>query len=90
MAKDRRKRYPHPDELILDLESLLVGESPKMARQRIESAMLQDLAEGEADEEEEEDDTPEGPPGGAWLWIGILGGALVLSLIVNLILLIKK
>jgi len=90
MTKDRKKRYRHPDELIIDLESLLNGESPKMARQRIEAAMLQDLAEGEADEEEEDEDTPEGPPGGAWLWIGILGGALVLSLIVNLILLIKK
>src|SRR5207244_4514018 len=31
MAKDRRKRYPTPDDLILDLECLLHGEPPKLA-----------------------------------------------------------
>jgi serine/threonine-protein kinase len=92
MAKNRRKRYRSPDDLIIDLECLLNGEPPKLARERIEAMTLQELAEGEAEEEEEDEQpaAPDGPPGGAWLWIGVLGGLLALSLVANLVLLIKK
>ena len=92
MAKDRKNRYRNPDDLIIDLECLMNNEPPKMARQRIEAATLKELAEGEADEdeEEEEDDSFHTLPGGAWLWIYVLGGALALSLIVNLVLLLKR
>jgi serine/threonine-protein kinase len=90
MAKDRKQRYRNPDDLIVDLECLLNGEPPKLARQRIEAATLQELSEGEADEEEEEEPPAAGPPGGAWLWIGVLGGLLALSVLLNLILLVKK
>src|SRR5262249_49909625 len=34
MAKDRRQRYQTPGDLITDLEFLLNGEPPKLARQR--------------------------------------------------------
>ncbi len=92
MAKDRRKRYRNPDDLIVDLECLLNGEQPKLARQRIEAGTLKELAAGDADEDEEDDPAPAsgGPPGGAWVWIGVLAAVLVLSLIVNLILLAKR
>jgi serine/threonine protein kinase len=87
MAKDRRRRYRKADDLILDLECLLSGEAPKIARQKIEAATLAALGEGEA---EEEDVMPgrSGPPH-AWAWIAILAGLLGLSFLVNLILLIR-
>jgi serine/threonine-protein kinase len=91
MAKDRKQRYRSPDDLIIDLECLLNGEPPKLARQRIEAGTLQELAEGEADDDEPQDEpSPSGPPGGAWLWIGALGALLALSAIINLVLLLKK
>jgi serine/threonine-protein kinase len=91
MAKNRRQRYRHPDDLIVDLECLLNGEPPKLARQRIEAATLKDLAEGESEEDEDEDTSAgSGPPGGAWIWIGVLGGLLALSLVANLVLLLKR
>src|SRR5438876_9383376 len=54
MAKKRNKRYPSPDELITDLECLLHGDPPKFARQKLDAARLQELAEGAAEEDEEE------------------------------------
>jgi serine/threonine-protein kinase len=47
MAKERRRRYQTPDDLILDLECLLNGEPPRLARQRMTAATLKHLAEGE-------------------------------------------
>jgi serine/threonine-protein kinase len=90
MAKDRKQRYRNPDDLIVDLECLLNGEPPKLARQRIEAGTLQELAEGDEEEEEEDEVVAEGPPGGAWLWIGILGSVLAISVLLNLILLLRK
>ncbi len=90
MAKDRKQRYRNPDDLIVDLECLLNGEPPRLARQRIEAATLQELSQGETDEEEEDEPSAAGPPGGAWLWIGVLGAVLGVSLLVNLILFLKK
>lgn len=88
MAKDRNQRYRSPDDLIIDLECLLNGEAPRLARQYIEEATLQELTEGE--EEEEEATAPAGPPGGAWLWIAVLSGFLVLSLLLNLLFLVRR
>ena len=87
MAKDRRRRYRKADDLILDLECLLSGEAPKIARQQIEAATLAALGEGEA---EDDNETParSGPPH-AWAWIAILAGLLALSFLVNLILLVR-
>jgi serine/threonine-protein kinase len=89
MAKERKRRYRTPDDLIVDLECLLNGEPPKLARQRIEAATLQELTEGEEAEDESEVRAA-GPPGGAWLWIGVLGGLLAISALVNLVLALKK
>ncbi|HEY7157751.1 MAG TPA: serine/threonine-protein kinase [Gemmataceae bacterium] len=87
MAKDRRRRYRNADDLIIDLECLLSGEAPKLARQRIQATTLAALGEGEA-EEDEEPPVRSGPPH-AWMWIAVLGGLLALSFLVNLILLVR-
>ena len=54
MAKERRKRYATADDLIIDLECLLAGEPPKLARKKMEAGTLAGLGEGEADEPEDE------------------------------------
>jgi serine/threonine-protein kinase len=87
MNKDRRRRYRKADDLIIDLECLLSGEAPKLARQQMQAATLAGLSEGETDKIEEPP-APSGPPY-AWVWIAILGGLLALSFLVNLILLVR-
>jgi serine/threonine-protein kinase len=85
MAKDRRQRYQKADDLILDLECLLAGEAPKLARQKIE-ASLAGLEEGETDEEE----SRSGGFKREWLWIAILGAVLGISVLLNLVLLLRR
>jgi eukaryotic-like serine/threonine-protein kinase len=87
MAKERRQRYQKPDDLILDLECLLAGEAPKLARQKIE-ASLAGLQEGEADEEEGK--RSKNAFKLEWLWIAILGALLTVSLLLNLVLLLRR
>ena len=87
MARDRRQRYPSADDLILDLECLLNGQPPKLARERIEAGTLKELAKGEAEEEASIQPPPrESNP----LWIGILASLLAVSLLLNLILLLRS
>lgn len=50
MAKNRDERYHTAGELIIDLECLLNGEPPRLARQKM-SKSLAELSEGETDEE---------------------------------------
>jgi len=93
MAKKQEDRYPSPAELVIDLECLLQGERPKMARQRLEASMLQDLARGES-VEEEEDDLPRvkrRKKGDTVpiVWLYILGVILIFSLVGNLILALR-
>jgi serine/threonine-protein kinase len=87
MARDRRRRYPTPKELIGDLECLLAGQPPKLAREKLQAAMLAELASGE---EEEEEPAEEGPGGGPSLAVLILSVLLGLSLLLNIILLARK
>ncbi len=89
MAKDRRQRYASADDLIIDLECLLSGDPPKLARKKIEAGTLRELAEGDADEEDEGRERPSGPPM-PWVWIAVLGGLLGLSVLVNLILMLHR
>ncbi|HTU93069.1 MAG TPA: serine/threonine-protein kinase [Gemmataceae bacterium] len=88
MAKDRRRRYRNADDLIIDLECILSGEAPKLARRQMQASTLAALGEGEA-EEDEGSPAQSGPPY-AWVWIAILGGLLALSFLVNLILLVRR
>jgi serine/threonine-protein kinase len=87
MAKDREQRYRNPDDLIIDLECLLSGAPPRLARQQIQAAMLEGLAQGEA---AEEDEAPDRPSGSTVPWVAILGGLLGLSLLINLLLLLRR
>src|SRR5262245_33563202 len=85
MAKDRTKRYQKPEDVIIDLECLLNGEPPRLARQRIEAETLASLAEGE--EEVEEEETSEEP---TWAIVYALVGALALSLAIRLLLFLAR
>jgi serine/threonine-protein kinase len=88
MAKDRDQRYRTPADLILDLECLINGEPPKLARRRIEASTLEQLAEGEA-EDEDEDRQGRGEERSGLLWVGVLGGLLAVSALANLVLLLR-
>jgi serine/threonine-protein kinase len=90
MAKDRRQRYQTPGSLLLDLESLLAGQPPKVARQTVGQARLEGLAEGEAADEEDEETTNLAPSGINPIWLGLVGGLLALSVLLNLILLLRQ
>ncbi|MFL5242925.1 MAG: serine/threonine-protein kinase [Gemmataceae bacterium] len=86
MAKNRADRYQKPEDLILDLECLLNGDPPKLARQRIEAAMLEQLEEGEPDDEGKK---------GIWrgrevIWLAIVAAALGLSLLMNLVQFLRR
>ncbi len=87
LAKDRDQRYRNAEDLIIDLECLLAGEAPKLARQKIEASTLRGLAEGE---EEEEEGTQRGGGKLNLVWMGILGALLGLSLLLNLILFLRS
>jgi serine/threonine-protein kinase len=89
MAKDRRRRYQKPEDLLIDLECLLNGEAPKLARQKIQAATLEGLAEGETEEEEKRAKPPPST-GKPELWLAILGTLLGLSVALNLLLLILR
>ncbi len=87
MAKNPKGRYQKPGDLIIDLECLLNQEPPKLARQRIKVADLDSLAEGESYSEQGEG-TAE-MPGWVIPTLAGLGGALILSLLANLLLTLK-
>jgi serine/threonine-protein kinase len=93
MAKKRDERYPSPTELIADLDCLLRGEPPKLARQRFEASVLESLAEGESAEAENGE-----PPAAKRaaksdtvpaLWLYIVGALLIFSLAANVILALR-
>jgi serine/threonine-protein kinase len=92
MAKDRSDRYRTPDDLILDLECLLAGEPPKLARQKIGVSTLEGLAEGETDDDAPPRRRRRGSqlPGGEMLWVGVLTGLLALSVLLNLYFLARR
>jgi serine/threonine-protein kinase len=98
MAKEPRQRYRTPADLIIDLECLMKGEPPRLARQHMQASVLEALAEGEAEEEEEEQEirVKKRPrrrkkAGEVPLVIVAFGAALLfLSLIVNLALILAR
>src|SRR5207249_1657695 len=86
MAKDRAKRYQNPGTLLMDLECLLTGQAPKVARQQFAQSSLHDLAEGEREDEAEDASRSGVHP----IWLAVLGVGLGLSLILNLVLLLLR
>jgi serine/threonine-protein kinase len=89
MAKNRNQRYRTPDDVIIDLECLLNDEPPRMARQRIERGTLESLAEGVTDEDEREEEQSL-RAGNPMLWVGILGGLLAASVVLNVVLFLLR
>jgi serine/threonine-protein kinase len=87
MAKDREQRYQSADDAIIDLECLLAGQPPKLARERIETGTMKALTTGVEDEAQA--NRADGPPHG-WVWIAVLGGVLALSLLGNFIQLLLR
>ena len=91
MAKDPRRRYASTTDLLMDLEAIAAGEPPLQARKQIDMGLLTGLATASAPGKEDLPDTQdievEAGPG---MLVYILGGALALSVIVNIILMLKK
>jgi serine/threonine protein kinase len=85
MAKNRKKRYPSPDELIVDLECLQRDEPPKFARQNI-VASLEGLAQAEDEDEEEDEGKPQVVP---LRWALVLAGILAFSCVGNMFLALR-
>lgn len=88
MAKDRNRRYASTSDLLLDLEAIARGEPPPQARKQIDSGLLTSLAEEAKNETYIE--PPTRPVGNAIIWLILLGGALALSLIGNLLLILTR
>jgi serine/threonine protein kinase len=86
MAKDRRKRYRTPEDVIIDLDCLLRDEQPKLARHQIEATTLETLTEGEAEEEYRADVSGRIH----WAWAAVLGCLLGVSVLFNIVLLIRR
>jgi len=87
MAKDRRQRYQTPDDLVIDLECLLNGEPPKLARQKIRTATLVELAQGETDDESDSKTPARASSLVPSWWAALLAILLAVSMLVNLVLL---
>jgi serine/threonine-protein kinase len=92
MAKKRARRYQSPADLIIDLECLLNGQPPKLARSQIATNTLAGLAGGS--DELEDSSADEEVRGTAatmsTIWLAVLGGLLAISVLINLLLLLKK
>jgi serine/threonine-protein kinase len=85
LQKDPARRYASATDLLADLYDLLAGERPTIAL-----GPKAKKKKGSRDVEIDEDDEPRGPgeiPHSYWLLVAALGGFLIVSVIVNLILL---
>ncbi|MCS6975729.1 MAG: serine/threonine protein kinase [Gemmatales bacterium] len=84
MMKDRNLRYQEPSELIADLEALLRGEPPKLARKKLSYVALEQLAEGEVEKSQASVETT--PRKVSVFWFIVVLTALILSVLLNLLL----
>jgi serine/threonine protein kinase len=86
MAKDRNMRYGSPEALIKDLECLINDMPPKLARQKMSSSLAA-LSEGE----EEHDHIHEAElPQWVMITLASLGTLLFISLVVNIVLIMRR
>jgi serine/threonine-protein kinase len=90
MAKSPAQRYQSPRDLMLDLESLLAGEAPKLARQQIEMNVLEGLKTGDQDDEAEAAQIDFSPNTVEAVWVWLLGTLLGVSVLLNILLLIVR
>jgi serine/threonine-protein kinase len=91
MAKSPRQRYQTPGDVIIDLECLLAGQPPKLARKQIEMRVLEGLKTGKKDEEAAETaqiDVEPNTVDAVWVWL--LGAILAISAVLNVLLMLRK
>lgn len=93
MAKKSEDRYSSTKDLLMDLEAIARGEPPLQARRRYDADLLRDLADHEDSVQQESRGELDGPGAfgiqPSWTIIGVLAALLVLSLLMNLVLLLK-
>lgn len=86
MAKDRNRRYASTADLLVDLEAIAAGDAPLQARKQIGAEVLSGLAQGSSQAQA----LPEAPPPGRQTYIlFILAAALAVSVLINIVLLVK-
>jgi serine/threonine-protein kinase len=92
MAKKREDRYPSTKELIIDLEALLRGEAPLMARKKYDNVLLENLASSgtTVSSAKPEDLAPTTPTNQAWVWVVLLAAGLGVSVLINLVQVFRK
>jgi serine/threonine-protein kinase len=88
MAKDRTKRYANAEDLLIDLDCLARGQSPKLVNDRFNAGALEQLASGDSEDEEK---ISVGRRQAQNYKIGLIvtGVLLGLSFVLNIILLFK-
>jgi serine/threonine-protein kinase len=90
MAKDKRRRYASTKDLLLDLEAIAAGRPPLQARNQISSGVLSGLeSEGQPPNPQLEDTYVSPKVANQTLLLVILGAALGISVIVNIIQLLR-
>lgn len=92
MKKKPEERYASTKDLLADLEAVARGESPLQARARYSDDLLQGLANQEENAVVTADPNAQMAAGGiqpSWTIVGVLACLLVLSLLFNLVLLLK-
>ncbi|MFB3890401.1 MAG: serine/threonine protein kinase [Phycisphaerae bacterium] len=89
MAKDRNRRYASTSDLLVDLESIAAGNPPLQARKRIDAGVLTGLAEEAKEDTHEMPAQAEPQANNMMIYVIVLAGALAISLIVNIFLLLK-
>jgi serine/threonine-protein kinase len=93
LAKDRNQRYANAGDLMMDVEALLAGQAPRLARQQISASALEGLAGGEEADDEDEEDGRARRRGSrqvapAWL-VGVVAALLAVSVVVNVVMLLR-
>jgi serine/threonine protein kinase len=86
MAKDRDRRYASTSDLLLDLEAIAAGRPPLQARKHLDAGVLTGLAD-EAATKPPAPEAPAAPSANLTMYLVVLGAALALSLILNILLL---
>jgi serine/threonine-protein kinase len=101
MAKDRDDRYQSAEELIIDLECLLNGEPPRLGRKPGRGKAAREEPEEEEPEPEEEEERKkkrrkkrkkeeEETVSTTTLWLWILSALLAVSVLLNLLSLVRR
>lgn len=84
MAKDRKRRYATTDDLLTDLQAVMAGDAPVVARKQFDLASLAELESGEdkLPDPEEQEDTLSAQP---LFWVAAAGWVLALILLITVV-----